>query len=89
MNVNINLMVENLIQIKNGITTNFGAGIKKKHKDSYILLTFVLIAIALLVAISIYFFLIKYKAKQKHLLPYYVTNDKLINTLQKWIAVMN
>ena len=34
MNVNINLMVENLIQIKNGITTNFGAGIKidKKHR---------------------------------------------------------
>ena len=44
-----------------------------------ILLTFLLITIALLIAVSTYFCLIKYKTKQKHLLPYYVTNDKLIN----------
>ena len=31
--------------------------------------------------VSSYICLIKYKAKQKHLLPYYVTNDKLIDAL--------
>ena len=50
-------------------------------KCFYILLAFLLITIVLLIAFSIYFCLIKYKAKQKHLLPYYVTNDKLINVL--------
>ena len=38
---------------------------------------FLLITIALLIAASINCYLIKYKAKQKHLLPYYVTNNKL------------
>ena len=50
-------------------------------KSFYILLPSLLITIALLIAFSIYFALTKYKAKQKHLLPYYVTNDKLINIL--------
>ena len=35
------------------------------------------ILLALLIAVSIYCYLIKYKAKQKHLLPFYVTNNKL------------
>ena len=46
-------------------------------KSFYILLTFLLITIKLLIAISIYYYLIKDKAKQKHLLPFYVTNNKL------------
>ena len=46
-------------------------------KSFYILLPFLLITIALLIAVSIYCYLIKYKAKQKHLLPLYVTNNKL------------
>ena len=33
--------------------------------------------LALLIAGSIYCYLIKYKAKQKHLLPFYVTNNEL------------
>ena len=48
-----------------------------KTQNLYILLAFVLIIIALLIAISIYCDLIKYKAKQKHLLPFYVTNNEL------------
>ena len=47
----------------------------------YISLVFLLITITLLIAFSIYFCLIRYKAKQKHLWPYYVTNNKLINVL--------
>ena len=63
---------------KKEVTTSFNE--KKmtcKTKNFYILLTFLLITITLLIAISIYFYLIKYKAKQKHLLPYYVANNKL------------
>ena len=37
-----------------------------KTQDFYILLTFLLITIALLIAVSIYCYLIKYRAKEKH-----------------------
>ena len=47
----------------------------------YILLAFLLIRIALLIAVSIYCYLIKYKAKQKHLLSFYVTNNELKEVL--------
>ena len=44
-------------------------------KNFYILLAFLLITIALLIAVSVCCCMIKYKAKQKHLLPFYVTNN--------------
>ena len=47
----------------------------------YVLFDFSLITIELLIEFSIEFCQIKYKAKQKHLLPYYVTIEKLINAL--------
>ena len=40
-------------------------------------LHFLLITIALLIAVSIYCCLIKYRAKQKHLLPFHDTNNEL------------
>ena len=40
-----------------------------------------LITITLLIAVSIYSYLIKYKAKQKHLLPFYFRNNKLKEVL--------
>ena len=43
----------------------------------YILLAFLLITIELLIAVSIYCYLIKYQAKQKHLLPFQFTSTKL------------
>ena len=46
-----------------------------KMQNFYILLAFSLITIALLIAVSIYCYLIKYWAK--HLLPFHVTNNKL------------
>ena len=46
-------------------------------KAFHILLAFLLITIALLIAVSIQCYLRKYKAKQKHLLPFYATNKKL------------
>ena len=39
--------------------------------------TFLLITIALLIAVSVYCYLIKYRVKQKHLLPYHYTSNKL------------
>ena len=58
-----------------------------------------LTTIVLLIAVSIYCYLIKYKAKQKHLLPFYITNNKLKevlyilknnnNILKKWRVKMN
>ena len=47
-----------------------------KTKSCYIFLFFLLMAIALFIVVSIYCYLTKYKAKQKDLLPCYVTNNK-------------
>ena len=44
-----------------------------------------LITLVLLTTISIYCYLIKYWVRQKHLLLFHVTNDKLIN--EKLISV--
>ena len=52
-----------------------------KTQNFYILLAFLSIIIALLVAVSIYCYLIKYQAKQKHLLPFHNTNNKLKEAL--------
>ena len=52
-----------------------------KTKCFNIFIDFLLIAIALLIAFSIYFCQIKYEQKQKHLLPHYITDEKLINVL--------
>ena len=43
----------------------------------YILLELLLITIALLKAVSIYCYLIKSQAKQKHLLPFHVRSNEL------------
>ena len=42
-------------------------------KNFYILLIFLLIAIALLIAVSIYYYLVQHWTKQKHLWQYHVT----------------
>ena len=59
------------------IPTNFNEkNMTCKTQSFYILLAFLLITIALLIAVCIYCFLIKYKAKQKHLLPFHDTKLK-------------
>ena len=50
----------------------------RKTQNFYILLAFLLITIALLIAVSIYCYLIKYRAKQKHLLPFHTTKLKQV-----------
>ena len=52
------------------VQTNFNEkNVTCRTLSFYILLTFLLITISLLIAISICCYLIKYRAKQKHLLP--------------------
>ena len=48
-----------------------------KSQKFYVLFTFLLIAIALWIAVSICCYLIKYEIKQKHLLPFQPTTIKL------------
>ena len=48
---------------------------KSTSTNVYILTSYLLITIALLTAVSIYSYLIKYQGKEKYLLPYYVTNN--------------
>ena len=45
-------------------------------KSFYILLAFSIITTTLLIAVCIYCYFMKYKAKQKHLLPFYLTNNE-------------
>ena len=53
------------------IPTNFNEkNITCKAQNFYILLIFLLITIALLTAVIIYCYLIKYQENQKHLLPF-------------------
>ena len=47
-----------------------------KMQNFYILVKFLIIAIALLIAVIIYCYSIKYGAKQKHLLPFHYTNNQ-------------
>ena len=47
-----------------------------KTQGFYILLSFLLITIALLIAVSITSYLIKYRKKLKHWLPFHFTNNK-------------
>ena len=48
-----------------------------KTQNLYILLAFLLITIALLITVSIYCYMIKYWARQKHLLPFHSANNEL------------
>ena len=65
------------IQETKTIPTSFNAKNIICETKKNIQLTFLLITIALLIAVSIYFYLIKYKAKQKAFVTYYVANNKL------------
>ena len=57
---------------KKTIPTNFNEEkVTCKTQNFYIPLAFLLITIALLIAVSIYCYLIKHRTKQKHLLPFH------------------
>ena len=52
-----------------------------KREISFILLAFLLITILLLITVSIYCYLIKFRAKQKDILPLHNTNNQLEQVL--------
>ena len=84
------IMCDEIIEETKTIPTNLNEkNVLCKRKSFCILLTFLLITIALLIAVTISFCQIKYKAKQKHLLLCYITNGKLINVLLIMIVMMN
>ena len=59
-----------------------------KAHNFFILLVFLLITIALLIAVSVYCYLIEYQAKQKHLLAFHVTKLKQFSVgsiNRKWV----
>ena len=56
-----------------------------KTKNFYILLAFLLTTIGLLIAVSIYCYRVKYRAKQKHLLPY----TSQITNLKSFILIIH
>ena len=41
-----------------------------------ILLAFLLVTISLLIPVSIYYYCIEHRSKEKHILPYYHNNNK-------------
>ena len=53
----------------------------RKTQNFYILLAFLLITIALLIAVSIYCYLVTYQWKQKNLVPSKFANTKLIKII--------
>ena len=76
------LRVMKLLKKTKTIPTNFNEkNITCKTKKLYILLAFSLTTIALLISVKIYCYFIKFKSEQKHLLPYYIRNDKPKNVL--------
>ena len=63
------------LEKKQTILTNFNErNAICKTQNFYILLAFLLITTALLIAASIYCSLTKYRVKQKHLLPFHITD---------------
>ena len=72
------IICDEVIEEIKTIRTNFNEKkVNCKTQFSFILLAFLLITIALLIAVSIYCYLIKYPAK--HLLPFHDANNKLNN----------
>ena len=75
-------MCDEIVEETKTIPTNFNeTNIICETKNFDILLPFLLVTIALLEVVSICCCLMKYKLKEKHLLLYYATNDKLKKNL--------
>ena len=75
-------MCDEIIEETKTVPTNFNEkDITCKTQNFYSLLDFLLITIILLIAVIIYCYLIEYRAKQRHLLPFQVANNKLREVL--------
>ena len=71
-------MYDKITEEKKNISNKFWwKNITCEKQNFYILLDFLLITIALLIAFSIYCYLIKYWGKQKPLTSFHITNNEL------------
>ena len=75
--INVNANVKNVICVKRICLKSCYRIIFDAKCKMLVLFASVLVTIALLMAVSIYCYLIEYRAKQKHLLPFQLTNNKL------------
>ena len=71
------IMCDEIIELYDNETNFNGKKATCKTQHFYSLLAFLLITIGLLITVSIYCYLIKYRAKQKHLLPFHFISNKL------------
>ena len=67
---------DKIIEETKAFKTNFDKKIDCKIQNVFVLIPFLLITIGLLISDSVYCYLIKYWAKEKHLLPFHDTNNK-------------
>ena len=70
------IMCDEIIEETVPVNLNENKANCKTH-NFYNIFAFLLITIAFLIAVSIYCYLVKYRGKQKHLLPFHFTNNKL------------
>ena len=63
-------------QTKTVLTSFLKKSVTCKTQDFYILLALLLMTTTLLINVIVYCYLINYRAKQKHLLPFHVINNK-------------
>ena len=73
------IMCDRIIDVEETktVTTNFNKKTTCKTQSFYILIAFLLITIAFLIAVILYCYLIRYQVKEKDLLPFYFTNSTL------------
>ena len=72
----INEVIDAHDEIKTVPTTFHEKKVTRKTQNFYTLNAFLLITIALLIVVSIYCYLMKYRTKQKHLLQFHDTKSK-------------
>ena len=75
--MNVDMSVKRHVCEKDYVWNSATCNCKNGIYLASILLALLLITIALLITVSTYCYLIKYRAKQKHLLPFNFTNNKL------------
>ena len=73
------IMCDEIVEKIKTALTNFNEKNPLQNTKFLYFITFLLITMVLLIAVSIYCYLIKYQAKQRHFLPFHVTNTSQRN----------
>ena len=73
------IMCDEIVEKIKTALTNFNEKNLLQNTKFLYFITFLLITMVLLIAVSIYCYLIKYQAKQRYFLPFHVTNTSQRN----------